>query len=100
MKILTTLQVKLSDCRGELSQFFFTRLHGASFVSLINCVSSFIFFLASYGLVQRFVKFNGGFSKEQLDWLERVLIQADEAHERVTVLSKSHQGFFFTVTCE
>ncbi|XP_062330714.1 manganese-dependent ADP-ribose/CDP-alcohol diphosphatase [Osmerus eperlanus] len=42
---------------------------------------------ASYGLVQRFVKFNGGFSKEQLDWLERVLMQADEAHERVTVLS-------------
>ena len=100
MKILTTLQVKLSDCSGEQLSLFLTRLHGAILVSLIrlNCVSSF--FSASYGLVQRFVKFNGGFSKEQLDWLEGVLIQADEAQERVTVLSKSHPGLFFKVPFE
>ncbi|KAF7705053.1 manganese-dependent ADP-ribose/CDP-alcohol diphosphatase [Silurus meridionalis] len=35
----------------------------------------------------RFVKFNGGFSQDQLDWLDRVLIRADENGEKVTVVS-------------
>ncbi|XP_029933068.1 manganese-dependent ADP-ribose/CDP-alcohol diphosphatase [Myripristis murdjan] len=39
------------------------------------------------GLEQRFVKFNGGFSKDQLDWLDAVLSQADEKKERVTIVS-------------
>lgn len=42
---------------------------------------------ASSGPEQRFVKFNGGFSKEQLDWLEQVLTLADKSQEKVTVLS-------------
>ncbi|XP_071751973.1 manganese-dependent ADP-ribose/CDP-alcohol diphosphatase [Centroberyx gerrardi] len=41
----------------------------------------------SGGLEQRFAKFNGGFSKEQLDWLDAVLSQADEKTERVTIVS-------------
>lgn len=36
----------------------------------------------------RFVKFNGGFSQDQLDWLDRVLTSADEKGEKVTVVSK------------
>ncbi|CAM4705782.1 unnamed protein product [Leuciscus chuanchicus] len=39
------------------------------------------------GLEQRFVKFNGGFSVEQLQWLEEVLTLADQKQERVTVFS-------------
>ncbi|XP_056153625.1 manganese-dependent ADP-ribose/CDP-alcohol diphosphatase [Lampris incognitus] len=42
---------------------------------------------ASGGLEQRFVKFNGGFSKDQLDWLAEVLSLADEKGEKVTVVS-------------
>ncbi|KAM7382173.1 hypothetical protein PAMA_012841 [Pampus argenteus] len=43
---------------------------------------------AGGGLEQRFTKFNGGFSKEQLDWLDSVLCSADEKREKVTIVSK------------
>ncbi|XP_035526582.1 manganese-dependent ADP-ribose/CDP-alcohol diphosphatase [Morone saxatilis] len=36
---------------------------------------------------QRFTMFNGGFSKDQLDWLDSVLSSADEKQERVTLVS-------------
>ncbi|KAL2077985.1 hypothetical protein ACEWY4_025670 [Coilia grayii] len=39
------------------------------------------------GLEQRFVKFNGGFSQDQLQWLDHVLSKADEMQEKVTVAS-------------
>lgn len=39
------------------------------------------------GLEKRFVKFNGGFSKGQLDWLDGVLSLADEKLERVIIVS-------------
>lgn len=39
------------------------------------------------GLERRFAMFNGGFSKDQLDWLENVLSSADEKKERVTIVS-------------
>lgn len=32
--------------------------------------------------------FNGGLSKEQLDWLDSVLSSADEKQEKVTIVSK------------
>uniref|UniRef100_A0A3Q2QZG3 Manganese-dependent ADP-ribose/CDP-alcohol diphosphatase n=1 Tax=Fundulus heteroclitus TaxID=8078 RepID=A0A3Q2QZG3_FUNHE len=35
----------------------------------------------------RFTMFNGGYSREQLDWLESVLSAADEKQERVTIVS-------------
>ncbi|KAM4525385.1 manganese-dependent ADP-ribose/CDP-alcohol diphosphatase [Odontesthes bonariensis] len=35
----------------------------------------------------RFAMFNGGFSKNQLDWLDSVLSAADEKHDRVTIVS-------------
>ncbi|XP_068161241.1 manganese-dependent ADP-ribose/CDP-alcohol diphosphatase [Antennarius striatus] len=38
------------------------------------------------GLQMRFSMFNGGFSKNQLDWLDSVLLSADEGRERVTVV--------------
>lgn len=38
------------------------------------------------GLLQRFAKFNGGFSKEQLDWLDSLLSVADAKGERVTLV--------------
>ncbi|XP_037610390.1 manganese-dependent ADP-ribose/CDP-alcohol diphosphatase [Sebastes umbrosus] len=41
----------------------------------------------SEGLQQRFTMFNGGFSKDQLDWLDSVLTSADEKRERVTIVS-------------
>ncbi|XP_027033375.1 manganese-dependent ADP-ribose/CDP-alcohol diphosphatase isoform X1 [Tachysurus fulvidraco] len=40
-----------------------------------------------YPLDERFVKFNGGFSQGQVDWLDRVLTSADEKGEKVTVVS-------------
>ncbi|KAM6951709.1 manganese-dependent ADP-ribose/CDP-alcohol diphosphatase [Aplochiton taeniatus] len=40
-----------------------------------------------FGLEQRFVKFNGGFSKDQLDWLDGILSLADEKLERVVIVS-------------
>ncbi|XP_038831143.1 manganese-dependent ADP-ribose/CDP-alcohol diphosphatase [Salvelinus namaycush] len=42
---------------------------------------------APVGMEQRFVKFNGGFSQDQLDWLEGVLSLADNKLERVTIVS-------------
>ncbi|XP_029978385.1 manganese-dependent ADP-ribose/CDP-alcohol diphosphatase-like [Sphaeramia orbicularis] len=36
---------------------------------------------------QRFAMFNGGFSKDQLDWLDSILSSADERHEKVTLVS-------------
>ncbi|XP_076856243.1 manganese-dependent ADP-ribose/CDP-alcohol diphosphatase isoform X2 [Brachyhypopomus gauderio] len=33
----------------------------------------------------RFVKFNGGFSQDQLDWLNKVLISADKKEEKVII---------------
>ncbi|KAM3592756.1 uncharacterized protein V6R79_024537 [Siganus canaliculatus] len=51
----------------------------------LNCPPA----LAGGRLQQRFAKFNGGFSKEQLDWLDSVLSSADEKQERVTLVSKS-----------
>lgn len=41
----------------------------------------------SSGMEQRFVKFNGGFSSDQLEWLDKVLSEADLAGERVTISS-------------
>lgn len=41
------------------------------------------------GLQQRFTMFNGGFSKDQLDWLDSVLSSADDRQQRVTIVSKS-----------
>lgn len=38
-------------------------------------------------LVQRYTKFNGGFSQEQLDWLDSVLSSADDKQEKVTIVS-------------
>ncbi|XP_077406904.1 manganese-dependent ADP-ribose/CDP-alcohol diphosphatase [Vanacampus margaritifer] len=38
-------------------------------------------------LDQRFSKFNGGFSKTQLDWLDSVLSLADKKREKVTIVS-------------
>ncbi|XP_077482548.1 manganese-dependent ADP-ribose/CDP-alcohol diphosphatase [Stigmatopora argus] len=38
-------------------------------------------------LKQRFTKFNGGFSKPQLDWLDSVLSSADKNDEKVTIMS-------------
>ncbi|XP_049916697.1 manganese-dependent ADP-ribose/CDP-alcohol diphosphatase [Epinephelus moara] len=38
-------------------------------------------------LLQRFTMFNGGFSKDQLDWLDSVLSSADNKQERVTIVS-------------
>lgn len=38
------------------------------------------------GLEQRFTMFNGGFSKEQLDWLDSVLSVADKEQEKVTII--------------
>lgn len=40
------------------------------------------------GVLRRFTMFNGGLSKEQLDWLDSVLSSADEKQEKVTVVSK------------
>ncbi|XP_044033480.1 manganese-dependent ADP-ribose/CDP-alcohol diphosphatase [Siniperca chuatsi] len=39
------------------------------------------------GLQKRFTMFNGGFSKDQLNWLDLVLSSADEKRERVTIVS-------------
>ncbi|XP_033840579.1 manganese-dependent ADP-ribose/CDP-alcohol diphosphatase [Periophthalmus magnuspinnatus] len=41
----------------------------------------------SHRLLQRFTKFNGGFSQEQLDWLDSVLSCADDKQEKVTIVS-------------
>ncbi|XP_033896869.2 manganese-dependent ADP-ribose/CDP-alcohol diphosphatase-like [Acipenser ruthenus] len=38
------------------------------------------------GMKQQFVEFNGGFSREQLDWLNDVLTFADNNQEKVTVM--------------
>lgn len=38
------------------------------------------------GLEGRFTKFNGAFSKEQLDWLDSLLSLADARGERVTLV--------------
>ncbi|KAK3559860.1 hypothetical protein QTP86_026205 [Hemibagrus guttatus] len=40
-----------------------------------------------YPMDERFVKFNGGFSQDQVDWLDGVLTTADEKGEKVTVVS-------------
>ncbi|KAF3704761.1 Manganese-dependent ADP-ribose/CDP-alcohol diphosphatase [Channa argus] len=47
----------------------------------LNCPPVFL------GNRQRFTMFNGGFSKDQLDWLDSVLSSADEKRERVTIVS-------------
>ncbi|XP_028990403.1 manganese-dependent ADP-ribose/CDP-alcohol diphosphatase [Betta splendens] len=47
----------------------------------LNCPPVYV------GLQQRFTMFNGGFSKDQLGWLDSVLSTADEKQERVTILS-------------
>ncbi|XP_063077273.1 manganese-dependent ADP-ribose/CDP-alcohol diphosphatase-like [Engraulis encrasicolus] len=39
------------------------------------------------GLELRFAKFNGGFSQDQLRWLDEVLTKADEMQEKVTIAS-------------
>ncbi|XP_028821569.1 manganese-dependent ADP-ribose/CDP-alcohol diphosphatase-like [Denticeps clupeoides] len=41
----------------------------------------------THGLEQRFVKFNGGFSQDQLQWLDEVLSLADTNQEKVIVVS-------------
>lgn len=50
----------------------------------VSCVAASVF----EDLRQRFTMFNGGFSKDQLDWLESVLTLADEKQEKVTIVSK------------
>ncbi|KAF7205148.1 manganese-dependent ADP-ribose/CDP-alcohol diphosphatase-like, partial [Nothobranchius furzeri] len=35
----------------------------------------------------RFTMFNGGFSRDQMEWLESVLTSADENQDRVTIVS-------------
>ncbi|XP_061564705.1 manganese-dependent ADP-ribose/CDP-alcohol diphosphatase [Cololabis saira] len=49
---------------------------------------------ASGGLKERFTKFNGGFGKDQLAWLDSVLSSADESQEKVTLVSHlpAHPG--------
>ncbi|XP_040032884.2 manganese-dependent ADP-ribose/CDP-alcohol diphosphatase [Gasterosteus aculeatus] len=47
----------------------------------LNCPPVFV------GQLQRFTMFNGGFGKQQLDWLESVLSTADDKQERVTIVS-------------
>lgn len=42
------------------------------------------------------MKFNGGFSQDQLDWLEGVLSLADNKLERVTIVSKSSHEAYIT----
>ncbi|KAK7918597.1 hypothetical protein WMY93_009881 [Mugilogobius chulae] len=42
---------------------------------------------ASDRFVGRFTKFNGGFSQEQLDWLDALLSCADDKQEKVTIVS-------------
>lgn len=37
--------------------------------------------------LQRYAKFNGGFSQEQLDWLDSILSSADDRQEKVTIVS-------------
>ncbi|XP_023693009.1 manganese-dependent ADP-ribose/CDP-alcohol diphosphatase isoform X2 [Paramormyrops kingsleyae] len=39
------------------------------------------------GLEQRFVKFNGGFGQDQLEWLDRLLSLSDQKLEKVTIVS-------------
>ncbi|XP_055007301.1 manganese-dependent ADP-ribose/CDP-alcohol diphosphatase-like [Boleophthalmus pectinirostris] len=63
-----------------------------NFAALIQCVCKpvnvFFFPLAmSDHLLQRFAKFNGGFSQEQLDWLDSILSTADDKQEKVTIVS-------------
>ncbi|XP_005721971.1 manganese-dependent ADP-ribose/CDP-alcohol diphosphatase [Pundamilia nyererei] len=47
----------------------------------LNCPPAF------NNLTQRFTMFNGGFSKDQLDWLDSLLSSADEKQEKVTIVS-------------
>lgn len=47
-----------------------------------------VFVSAFNNLTQRFTMFNGGFSKDQLDWLDSLLSSADEKQEKVTIVSK------------
>lgn len=42
------------------------------------------------------MKFNGGFSQDQLDWLEGVLSLADDKLERVTIVSESSHEAYVT----
>ncbi|XP_025018906.1 manganese-dependent ADP-ribose/CDP-alcohol diphosphatase isoform X2 [Python bivittatus] len=45
------------------------------------------------GLVEcNFVQFNGGFSQDQLDWVDKVLTYADENQERVVIAGHLHYG--------
>ncbi|TKS90214.1 Manganese-dependent ADP-ribose/CDP-alcohol diphosphatase [Collichthys lucidus] len=48
----------------------------------LNCPPASV----SEALQRRFTMFNGGFSKDQLDWLHTVLRSADEKQERVTIV--------------
>lgn len=36
-------------------------------------------------MLQRYVMFNGGFSKNQLTWLDAILTSADEKREKVVI---------------
>lgn len=59
-------------------------------------VRFFIRFSFCTGLVERqFVQFNGGFSQEQLDWLDEVLTYADKNQERVVIMGKTFSFFTF-----
>ncbi|KAG7271619.1 hypothetical protein CRUP_009277 [Coryphaenoides rupestris] len=42
---------------------------------------------AEEGMKRKFVKFNGGFSRDQLNWLDGVLSMSDENQEKVIIVS-------------
>lgn len=54
---------------------------------LCRITSTFYFLPGLFPTDGRFVKFNGGFSQDQLDWLNGVLTSADQKEEKVTVVS-------------
>ncbi|XP_037318877.2 manganese-dependent ADP-ribose/CDP-alcohol diphosphatase isoform X1 [Pungitius pungitius] len=47
----------------------------------LNCPPVF------FGQLRRFTMFNGGFSRQQLDWLDSALSSAEDKQERVTIVS-------------
>ena len=67
----------------------FSKWESASLFSKMKLTFIFcVLVLVRWSLEQRFTKFNGGFSKDQLDWLDSVLSSADEKGEKVTIVSK------------
>ena len=61
---------------------------GVFVLSELNCVMCCLFNSAEGGIKRKFVKFNGGFSRDQLNWLDGVLSLSDKNEERVLIVSK------------